>query len=393
MCIFAKNNIELAYHTNHNMTQIKERLLPNITKWFLGIIAVLGFIFTIYIGFIKKTAPQFEYDILSATDFFNSSEPVTNIKIIIDSTDVQENSLNISTYIIKAENKGNAHITQKEYGGGFWGLKINNGELLESPLLLECSSEYLSNMFHVDDSLKGSSLIPLPALPLDIDDYYIFKIIVLHGVDSLPSFQPEGKISGQKNIAINEAMPNNPNIFTIAFGGNWLAHIIRFITYSIVFILLMFGIIFITEKFDDWKAKRNRKAIIKEFTKHKNILPFIKEDFINKGEYIVEQLNEIYQFSEDELNKKYQKSKRFLENKNTMTKNNREQFHIHRNRIDRINNYIEKGYLILSPEEDLITFNMEAKKSIKELYKIIETQGLLLRQRRVQIGENEYIVK
>ena len=374
------------------MTQIRKNLLPQIIKWFLGIIAVLGFCFTIYTGFIKKTAPQFEYDILSATDFFNSSESVTNIKLFIDSTDVQENNLNISTYIIKAENKGNAHITQKEYVGEFWGLKIINGGLLESPLLLECSSEYLSQMFHVDDSLKGASLIPLPTLPLDIDDYFIFKIIVLHNADSLPSFQPEGKISGQKYIAINNAVPNKPNVFTIALGGSWLAHIIRFILYSIVSIILLIGIFYISEIVNDWSAKRKRIAIVKDLSKQKNILPFIKEDFINNGEIIVEQLNEIYQTSEDELNIKYQKSKRFVENKNPTTKNNREQFHIHNGRINRINNYIEKGYLIMS-EDDSITFNTEAKKTIKDLYKKLEAQGLLLRQRRIQIGENDYIVK
>lgn len=374
------------------MTQIRRNFLSQITKWFLGIIAVLGFCFTIYTGFIKKTAPQFEYDILSATDFFNSSESFTNIKILIDSTDVQENNLNVSTYIIKAENKGTSHITENEYGTGAWGLKIINGELLESPLLLESSSEYLFHRFHVDDSMRGLSQISLPALPLDIDDYYIFKVIVLHNVDSLPSFQPEGKISGQKNIVINEALPNKTNVFSKAFGGNWLVHIIRFIAYSIVFIILLIGILFITEKIYDWRSKRKRIAIVKELSKQKNILPFIKEDFINNGETIVEQLNEIYQSSEDELNIKYQKSKRFVENKNPKTKNNREQFHIHNGRINQINNYIEKGYLIMS-EDDSITFNTEAKKTIKDLYKKLETHGLLLRQRRIQIGENDYMVK
>ena len=247
-------------------------------------------------------------------------------------------------------------------------------------------------MFHVDDSLKGASLIPLPTLPLDIDDYFIFKIIVLHNADSLPSFQPEGKISGQKYIAINNAVPNKPNVFTIALGGSWLAHIIRFILYSIVSIILLIGIFYISEIVNDWSAKRKRIAIVKDLSKQKNILPFIKEDFINNGEIIVEQLNEIYQTSEDELNIKYQKSKRFVENKNPTTKNNREQFHIHNGRINRINNYIEKGYLIMS-EDDSITFNTEAKKTIKDLYKKLEAQGLLLRQRRIQIGENDYIVK
>ncbi len=374
------------------MTQIKETLLPNITKWFLGIIAVLGFFFTIYIGFIRKTAPQFEYDIISSTDFFNNSESVTNIKILIDSTDVQVNNLNISTYIIKAENKGNAHITQKEYGVGFWGLKIINGELLESPVLLECSSEYLSQMFHVSDSMKGATLVPLPALPLDIDDYYIIKIIVLHNVDTLPSFQPEGKISGQKNIIINEAQPNKPNVFSLAFGGNWIVHIIRFVVYSIVFIIILSVIILFSEKFDEWKEKRKRKVIIKELSRRKNIQSFVKEDFINNGDFFIEELNEIYQTSEEELTIKYQKSKRFIENKNAITKNNREQFYKHQNRLTRINNYIDRGYLILS-EEDSITFNREVKKSIKELYRIMETQGLLLKQRRIQVGENEFIIK
>lgn len=369
------------------MAQIKESSLENALKWFLGIITIVGFLITIYLGFIRKTSPQLEYDILSVTNFFNNAESASYITILVDSTDIQKNHLNISAYNIKIGNKGNAHISNNDYDDGFWGLKINNGVLLEPPVLLESSTEYLSHKFIVCDSLKGSFLIPLPTLSLDIDDYYIIKVIILHNSDTLPSFQPEGKISGQKNILVNNFAQTKINVFSEAFDGNILVQIIRFFAYLILTLLLLIIFVILAIKIDETKEKNQRKKIIKEISHKTNILPFVKEDFINNGRHTIESLYELYQMSEPEVSIKYQKSKRFIEKKDPKTLNNKEQYYIHFNRLERINHYVERGYLILN-EDDTIQFNIDAKKSIKELHEIMARNGLLSSQKVIQIKNN-----
>lgn len=366
------------------MAQIKESALESALKWFLWIITIVGFFITIYLGFIRKTTPQIEYDILSVTNFFNNTESSSYITILVDSTDIQKNHLNISAYNIKVENKGNAHISNNDYDDDFWGLKIKNGELLEPPVLLESSTEYISHKFTVCDSLKGSSLIPLPTLSLDIDDYYIIKVIVLHNSDNLPSFQPEGKISGQKNIRVNNFAKTKKNVFSEAFDGNILVQIIRFFAYLILILLLLFAVVALAIKIDETKEKNKRKKIIKEISRKTNIIPFVKEDFINEGRHTIENLYELYQMSEPEVSIKYQKSKRFIENKDPETLNNKEQYYIHLNRLKRMDHYIERGYLILS-NDNTILFNVDAKEFIKEIYEIMARNGLLSSQKVIQI--------
>lgn len=354
----------------------KNSIWATATKWLLGIIAVVGFGVTIYLGFIKKTAPNLEYDILSETDFFNNSESASYIKIFIDSIDVQENHLNISTYRIRVGNKGNANVSYYDYDTGSFGLKIVNGTLLESPVLLESSTEYIRAKFADNDSIVKTSFINIPKLALDVDDYFIVKLVILHESKDSPGFLPEGKISGQKNIAVNPIQAPQPDFWLTAFSGSVLVQIVRLFAYLIAAIIALILTAAIISYISDIVDKQKRKKFIKNVSKNGSISKAVKDEYVNNGPDRIVDLYKVYQNSEADITKKYQQAKKFFVSKNALLKRNRQVYDYNFRKFELYRQMLEDGYMSIT-DDDKITFNKDVKKSIEKIYELLKKQGAL----------------
>ena len=266
-------------------------------------IGILSIVATIVIGVISvvislhRTQPNLEYNIISSTDLFNSSEPSPYIKVFLgDSIDVQEKHYNITTYSIKVENNGNKGIVNGDYNQGFFGVKIHNGILLDTPTLLSTSSEYINKYFTLD-TILDSSCVEIPKIILDEDDYYILKIVILHKNDSVTYFEPEGKIAGQKKIELVEQQETTPNFWLSAFAGNWKIQIIRIFAYLIIAIFIIAIIVMVVSKVEDIILSRKidkeikNKEIEKEGRKDKiekllNVDEKVKNEYINNGIFL-----------------------------------------------------------------------------------------------------------
>lgn len=363
----------------------KEKPWGKKISWLIG---VVGLIATIVFGFISlfdKDEPKLEYDIISATDLFNTPDSASYIKVYIeDSIDVHEKHLNITTYSIRIENKGSKHISYHDYDEGFFGLRIDNGTLLEVPLLISASNDHIEKNFHTDTTSKGRSEINIPKLSLDIKENYVIKIVLLRNIDSIPMFYPEGKIIGQKNIAINQILKSDLSIWKELFDGNWLVQIVRFFSYLTVIMLLLLLIDTIDTAIEkkeyekrnkqrkEKELKQREKAIEQkeeEISEISTIIPIVKEEYINNGYASISYLDTIYRYNDElKVTEKYRRMSRFIMNeKNNVTE---EEYARVKEEFEKYNYYIEKKFFILN--EDLsITFNKEAKLSTIELYRFL----------------------
>lgn len=355
---------------------------PNkILNWIGIVIGVLGLILTVT-TLIKKNEPKIEYDIVSAIDLFNNPESAPYIKVYIeDSIDIQENHYNITAYNIKVENKGTKHIKYTDYDEGVFGLKIVNGTLLDSPLLLSASNNHIEDVYCIDSMSKGKSNINLPPISLDINDYYIIKIVLLHNIDSIPKFYPKGKIIGQKSIQINEMKKTTPTIWPEVFGGGWSVQIVRLLFYFLIFAIL-FGLVdYISElKYkkqiqirEKEKEENKKKREIEEIKKREeeimgltSIIPSVKEEYINNGEDIsLFFLEMIFKYDDEaEISKKYRKLHQYMmRNKNNY---DNEEYKKVKKEYDRFNYYIDRKFFILNSDLT-ITFDKDAKESVIKL--------------------------
>lgn len=360
----------------------KENRHSKILSWIGTIAGIIGLIVTIIVS-VKKNEPKLEYTIVSKVDFFNNSEPVPYIKVFLeDSINVQENHYNITAYSIKVENKGTKHIKYSDYDEGFFGLKVDNGTLLDAPVLLSASDNHIEDIFCIDSMAKGSSEISLPHISLDIDNYYTIKIVLLHNVDSIPLFYPKGKITGQKSIEITEMQKTTTTFWSEVFSGGGAVQIVRLLSYFFLFALIIEVIDLISElkhkkwvqrremeKESDKKKRENdemkkREDEIKELT---SLIPTVKKEYINNGEDdSLFFLALVFKYDDEtEISKKYRKLHQYImRNKNNFDS---EEYKRVKREYDRFNYYIEQKYFILNGDLS-ITFDKDAKESVIKLF-------------------------
>ena len=341
--------------------------------WGIGLASL---IITVYTEFIRKNEPKLEYDIVSSTRFINNNETSASLRIFVDSLDVQESRLNISAFNIKIENKGTAHIRYDDYDKGPFGLVIQDGHLLEPPTLLDASSDHIRALFPQNDSITRASFVDVPNLSLDVDDYYIIHLVLLHSSDITPTFIPEGKIIGQQTIAFNTLGPPAPSFWSIVFNGNWLVHIVRSVIYLLSIIIVTVFVALMVSLIDESIGKRKRKKLLAELSKKTMIVPFVGKDFINNGSSYISYVNSMFIKNESDISTQYKKSRGFINSKRSLENNNINARQYHNNRYNKIRRMIDKGYLQLTAD-DHICFNEDAKRSVQSILSMLISKGLL----------------
>lgn len=339
-------------------------------------VGILGLFVSIYFAVFDEDAPELKYEIISSNNFINNKESASFLRILLNDTlDVQKSHLNISIYNIKVENKGSSHIKYSDYDEGLFGLRIKDGTILESANASEASTEHLKGLLSQNDCIndsiiKDSTFINIPRLSLDKGDYYILHIVLLHSVNSIPEFIPEGKIIGQKNIKIESSkeQTNTPNYFFDTFKGDWIIQIFRLIAYTILFIVVIFIMAQIEEKIDNYKKRKEIALIEKNISLLNKSLN--KENFqkiiSDISNFVIdESLLSIYEKGEEELSKSYTASIKNLEIAYEQKKYNI--IKIESDYINKMRRLIDNNYFILK-NNNSIQINKELMYCVKSVF-------------------------
>lgn len=330
---------------------------------------IVGILVTIYYEVIKKEEPLLEYSIIAKTDLFNNNENIENLKVFIDdSIDVQKKHLNITTYNIKVENKGSKHISESDYAKGFFGLKIEQGIILNTPTLINASNQYLDNMFSVDSNAKGGCSIELPKVIIDKNDSYIIRVVLLHDIDTIPRFNPEGKIVGQKNIEIKESIEENANMKSTVLYSILLGIMLSVLVYWMGIIL---GDV-VAGKKELRRKKKQQKELYQQRAEDVNnlveVMPAVKEEYIENGYWAIALLDLILNDKEESrVSEDYRKMTRYIRYNTQSQKNDYKKV---KGEYDLYNHYIEKGFFLLNNDYS-ITFNAEAKLAVKKTHEFL----------------------
>lgn len=350
--------------------RIKENKSSRIIGWLGLAVAIVGIGITIYYEGIKKEEPHLEYSIIAKTDFFNSTENATYLKVLIDDTiNVQKNHLNITTYSIKVENKGSKHINDIDYVKGFFGLKVDNGILLDIPVIISSSDDYLEKSFFVDTNAKGKSVIELPKMTIDKKDNYVIKVVLIHNVDSIPQFHTVGKIIGQKEIEIKETLESDDELKATAI----YSILIGFFLAVLIFYLNMILEDMLSNRKDIRRREKQQKTLWKEHEDEikdlQNIMPSVKDEYIKNGYWAIALLELIFSNKEEsKTSEEYRKMNRYIRYKTHAPK---EEYDKVKAEYDQYNHYIDEGFFLLN-EDFTITYNKDAIDSVKKLYNFLD---------------------
>lgn len=343
--------------------------MKDLIKAFLGnvwvrlgvfIITILGVVFSLYTGLSYRN-PELEYEIISRTTIFDKNERISQLRILIDSLDVQQNNTNISIFTIKVVNNGQ-NIAPVLYDGGDFGIIVNNGYIIEEPTVVEAATPHIQKRLKDKVFSQDSTFINMPNIALDTKDYYIIKFGMIHHNDSIPNITSIGKIVGQKHINI-KYIEDQEKYYITAFKGRWLVQLLRLLSYGIFSICCIFAIIILWIIISESNSKYNKrmKQLLKDIEKENiNIHPVVKDDFIKDGQYFIFHLYSL--LSDIELlNIKYPQVLALM-----MSDKDFRQL-INGRRSDDVDKLIERKYIIANNDGG-IEINVEMKQSVDFLY-------------------------
>ena len=159
-----------------DVRSIKNRL-GKVNWTIVSVILALFFgLFTVYVYYAEH--PNITFDIVNDANVLDVHKPLSELNIYFQGEDIQQSNLNLRIISVKIENTGNVDILQNFYDeNDIFGLKINNGQIIESRLI-NSNSEYLMsnlNLKTVNNTLELSKPI------FEENKYFIVEILILHG--------------------------------------------------------------------------------------------------------------------------------------------------------------------------------------------------------------------
>lgn len=339
-------------------------------------VAIAGLCWIIYAEYFKEKAPRYEYEIISKVSLFDNVEDIAFLKVFVDSIDIKESGYNIHIFTIKISNQGSNVITPNSYDEGNFGLKINGGCVIESPQIIDASSAHIRERFGEKYARADSSFIFMPRLTLEKSDFYIVKFAVLHKRGDVPAFETKGKIIEQKLIEIfDRSHSDNPNNITI-WKGSWWVQIVRGVTYTLAFIIILVVIAGILTSISNFFSKTRRRKFIKN-NFPKNILDeSVKSQYIENGESWIETISKYLTAKDNVLTEQYKKSKEYIDSNDNKTANNFEHKRFHTRRLDEFEHYRRGGFISIDDTGN-ISINKAKRNSVKQLYKILKDRGII----------------
>ena len=257
--------------------------LKNISNKIAYFIAVISSIITIVVYFDKQNV-DLRFEILQNISALDIRENLKDLDIYFQGKNLISTNENIQIYSIKVINTGNRTIQETNYAQtSDFGLKINDGVLVNDPKLISASNEYIQSNMNI--RLKDKKEIILSKLILEPGEYYIIKFFVLSKNNKTPDLLSNGKIAGMKKRA--EIVTTKPevesSIFRNVFKGNIYVQIVRTILYFFIGLTILGVIILISEYFENKRKILRRKKTVEKF---KELRGFKKSDELIFKKYI-----------------------------------------------------------------------------------------------------------
>lgn len=231
----------------------------------LALFGLLGTGITIY-AFLQEKKVDLRYEIIANTNVLDFNADISKLEVYYDSTNLKQTKENLRIYTIKVINKGDQNVVNEFYDiNEPLGIKIDTGKIIEIPQIIETSNDYIKRNLKVIDYQKDK--ISFSQVIMESEEYFILKLLVLHNKETIPSVISFGKIAGQKNISVVNAIDikDVTSFWIKAYVGNIWIQLLRLLTYFFVGVLIIIFIYFLSEQIDAYRDKERRLKIISEF--------------------------------------------------------------------------------------------------------------------------------
>ena len=268
-----------------NINKIKD-ILSKLTNKIGYIIGFVSAIITLVVYFDRQET-DIKYEVLQNISALDIRESLSDLDIYFRDENLIATNKNIQIYTMKVINSGNQTIPENSYSKmSNFGLKIENGTLIDTPIILSASNKYIKSNMKIN--VKDQNTIIFPKLTLEPSENYIIKFFILNKNNNIPTLNPIGKIAGVRNDIeiVYSKVEEKESYFKEAFKGNLLIQLLRttlyFLIGFIIFIIFIFMVVIIAGSIEKIKSKKkveNYKAL----KGSKKIDDFIFETYINEN--------------------------------------------------------------------------------------------------------------
>jgi hypothetical protein len=293
--------------------KIKEIFSSKLIGITVGIIGILGSLTTMYAFFFNESRSALQYEIVADTSVLDIRADLSKLEILYDKSNLKERKENLRIITVRIVNTGNVNILKDSYDDEEpLGLKTEGGNIIETPDVLEGSTQYLKN--NVKMYLVSPEMVKFSKVIIEPREYFTIKLLILHKEEILPKFIPVGKIAGIKSIKVVNIVESkkNQSFFAEVFSGAILIQFVRLFLYGLIAIVTTIGIILLIVQISDFFNQRKRKTIVGKFKKSKGYSYEETEDiifrlFIEKDGYDFRNLLRLFRdyTNNDKLNEDY----------------------------------------------------------------------------------------
>jgi hypothetical protein len=373
--------------------KITKELLENSTfKILITIIGLIGTVITIY-AFLQEKKVNLTYEVIANTNVLDFNAEINKLEVTYDSTNLKQTNENLRIYTIRVVNNGSQNIIKEYYDENVpVGIRISSGKIIEKPEIIQASNEYMKNVkitSYKHDSIQFSRVI------IESGEFFIVKLLVLHKKGKVPQIQSLGKIAGQKDIGVINAIEikTNETFFQKAFNGSFFVQLLRLIGYFLILASLILATILKSERIEISRRKKKRIKYVSEF---KNIALYqntqiddvIFDRYINENAYTLrsdlrlikdeKELNNTFKDLSVKLRSKEYRRNRRIENDYSI-------FHDESN-WRRINEMIKDG--IIFREQDRLVINEAMKDTLKMFETFLIKKGEIKEEYKIESLEN-----
>lgn len=163
------------------------------------VIGILGSIASIYALFFSDKKVDIAVEVISETNVLNINTPLSNLDIFYKNHSLKKGDKELKLLLIRVRNNGNINILKNFFDDNDpFGVKLQNGSILEKPEIVQASNSYLKNHLTLKmDSLNGIYFEPII---FDEDAFFIIKALILTQKNASPVLEVPGKIAGINHI-------------------------------------------------------------------------------------------------------------------------------------------------------------------------------------------------
>lgn len=348
---------------------VTENVVTKTTVYILGLLATgIGIL-----SYFTDHDPDLQFQITSNANVLDINADVTKLDIIYDSSSLKQKKQNLRILTFKVTNAGNSDILKTSYDDRDpIGLQVKNGRIIEKPELIDTSNDYLKRNLTITS--VSDHMFTLNSIILEKDEHFSFKLLVLHPIDTVPTYNSIGKIAGQRKVELIDLSSGKekiPYLITV-FGGGFWTQVLRAIAYPTAVLLLLFLLSKIGDnEIIQVQAQRKLKMerLVDRYPENYSMDHPIVKLFIKHGNENLEFLNHIIN-EDDLLMKEYAKSMTdYFEQDEEARKNSKFVF---TERYDVFQSAIQCGLLVTGHQK--ITANPQLKESLDTLLKFLANE-------------------